>query len=336
MRKSTALKRKKHAIYAKRRNKKVKAVVLTGLAGVLLASFFAIKSIVVPTVSAFSSKSSDLKSKDIYSLLLVQKADQDLITSAKVLIVQKNDKKLYSVELDPETKLDLPGRFGEESYKTILKLADSVETGVSGPQLLVETTKELLQLAVDRYLILDPLEFENIESGLYKKSLGSILPWRIARTLSESTTNLAGGEFLDLLLFTKSLEDRDFETVKLDQVADWSLKIRDITLNAQVSEESLGVVILNGTGKPNVGKQTAQILQNMGARISLVDNAENDYEKSYLVTDHPEEATVAYIISYYPDITIISKAKATSLGEMLLDRGDICVILGFDILAKAE
>lgn len=336
MRKSTALKRKKHAIYAKRRNKKVKAVVLTALAGVLLASFFAIKSIVLPTVSAFSSKSSDLKSKDIYSILVVQKTDQDVITSATVLIVQKKDKKLYSVELDPEKKLDLPGRFGEESYKTILKLADSVEKDITGPQLLLETTKELLQLAVDKYLILDASEFENIESGLYKKNLGSILPWQLNRALSESITNMAGGELLDLLLFTRSLEDRDFETVKLEQVADWSLKIRDITLNAQVSEESLGVVILNGTGKPNVGKQTAQILQNMGARISLVDNAENDYEKSYLVTDNPEKATVAYIKSYYPDIAIISKVKASSLGEMLLDRGDICVILGFDILAEAE
>jgi len=336
VRKSTALKRKKHAIYAKRRNKKVKAVVLTGLAGVLLASFFAIKSIVLPTVSAFSSKSSDLKSKDIYSILLVQKTDDGLITSAKVLIVQKKDKKLYSVELDPEKKLDLPGRFGEESYKTILKLADSVASEVAGSQLLTETTRGLLQLAVDRYLILDPLEFENIESGLYKKNLGSILPWKITRILSESTTNLAGGELLDLLLFARSLEDRDFETVKLDQVADWSLKIRDITLNSQVAKESRGVVILNGTGRPNVAKQSAQVLQNVGVRISLTDNAENDYEKSYLVTDDPTSATVSYIKSYYPNITIVSRAKASSLGEVLLDRGDICLIIGFDILASTE
>lgn len=336
MRKSTALKRKKHARYAKMRNKKVKAVFLTGLTGVLLVAFFAIKSIVLPTVSALSSESGDLKSKDIYSILLVQKTDDKLIKSAKVLIVQKKDKKLYSVELDPEKKMDLPGRFGEESYKTILKLADSVESGTSDAQLLVETTKELLQLAVDRYLILDATEFDRIEDGLYRKDLGAILPWGLNRTLLGSMTNMSSGELLDMYLFTRSLEDRDFENVKMDQVADWSLKIRDITLNAQVSEESLGVVILNGTGKPNVGKQTAQILQNMGARISLVDNAENDYEKSYLVTDNPEGATVSYIKSYYPNITIISKVKATSLDEMLLDRGDICVILGFDILDIAE
>ena len=336
MRKSTALKRKKHPRYAKRRNKKVKAVVLTGLAGVLLASFFAIKSIVLPTVSAFSSKSSDLKAKDIYSILVVQKTDQDLVTSAKVLIVQKKDKKLYSVELDPETKLDLPGRFGEESYKAILKLADSMEDQISGPQLLVQATTDLLQLAVDRYLILNAEGFEYIESGLYRKNLVSVLPWKLSGFLSENVTDMAGGELLDLLLFARSLEDRSFETINLDKVADWSLKIRDITLNAEVSEESLGVVILNGTGRPNVGKQTAQILQNVGSRISLVDNAENNYEKSYLVTDNPEKATVTYIKSYNPGITVISKTKATSLGELLLDRGDIGVILGFDILATTE
>jgi len=336
VRKSTALKRKKHAIYAKRRNKKVKAVVLTGLAGVLLASLFAIKSIVLPTVSAFSSKSSDLKSKDIYSILLVQKTDDGFITSAKVLIVQKKDKKLYSVELDPEKKLDLPGRFGEENYKTILKLADSVASEVAGSQLLTETTKGLLQLAVDRYLILDTAGFETVESGLYRKNLGSILPWQLNKMLSESETNMVGGELLDLFLSVRSLKDRDFETVKLDQVADWSLKIRDITLNSQVAKESRGVVILNGTGRPNVAKQSAQVLQNVGVRISLTDNAENDYEKSYLVTDDPTSATVGYIKSYYPNITIVSRAKASSLGEVLLDRGDICLIIGFDILASTE
>ena len=336
MRKSTALKRKKHASYAKRRNKRVKAVVLTALAGVLLASFFAVKSVVVPAVSAFSSKSSDLKAKDIYSILVVQKADANLITSAKVLVVQKKDKKLYSIYLNPEKKLDLHGRFGEESYSAILKLAESVENDVSGPKLLVETTQELLQLTVDRYIITGDTEFDRLDQGLYKKSLSLLLPWESTKVLAESITNLAGNELLDLLMFSRSLEDRDFETVNLDQVADWSLKIRDITLNAEVAEESLGVVILNGTGKPNIAKQSAQVLQNMGARISLTDNAENAYEKSYLVTDDPALATVRYIKSYYPDINIISKVKAASLGEVLIDRGDICLILGFDILAKTE
>ncbi len=336
MRKGTALQRKKRAIYAKRRNKKVKAVVLTGLAGILLALFFAIKSVLIPAVFAFSDKSSNLKSKDIYSILLVQTDQENLIKLAKVLIAQKKDKKLYSVELDPEKKLDLPGRFGEESYKTILKLAESVGDGASGPKLLVETTKDILQFAVDRYLILDSSGFESVESSLYGRDLGAILPWKVNKVLTLVKTDMTKSEALDLVLFARSLENKDFENIELGQVPDWSLKIRDITLNAQVARESKSIVILNGTGKPNLARQFAQVLQNVGARISLTANAENDYEKSYLVTDDPTSATVGYIKSYYPGVTVVSKTKALSLGELLLDRGDICLIVGFDILAFTE
>lgn len=336
MRNITALKRKRRATYAKRRNKKVKAVFLTGFAFVFLALFFAIKSVLIPAVSAFGSRSNSLKSKDIYSILLVNRDDSDLVNSAKVLIVQKKDRKLYSIVINPKSRFDLPGRFGTENLQTILKLAASVGKRAYGPDLLVETVKDHLKLSIDKYIILGSGEFEKLETGLYKKDLSMFFPWEINHIIKAGDTNLTSGDLLDLLMFTRGLKDRSFETVNLDQVADWSLRIRDITLNADVSKESLGIVILNGTGRPNVAKQSAQAMQNVGARVSLTDNAENEYEKSYLITDDPTSATARYIKSYYPNINIISRSKASSLGEALMDRGDICLILGFDILGGME
>ncbi len=331
MRKSTAQKRKKHSLYVKRRNKKVKSALLVCFSLGLLGVFFLVKSVIAPTVSAFSSGSNDLKDKNIYSVLLVEKDAADLIKSMKLLVIQKKDNKLYSISLSPKIKIDLPGRFGEEEVQKILKLAQTVDTGVAGPDLLVATTKKLLRLNVDRYLIIQTEAYGQIHRAIYNKELKILLPWEFKKVFGDSGTNLSGEEVLDLLIFTRGLDDRNLEDIDLDQVADFGLKVRDITLSGTVSQESLGIVILNGTNKPNVAKDVAQVFQNMGSRISLIDNAENEYEKSYLVTDNPLSATARYIKSYYPGMSVISKDSATSLGEDLLDRGDICVIVGFDI-----
>lgn len=336
MRKSTAQKRKIRSLYVKRRNKKVKSALLTGFAFGLLGLFFLVKSVIVPAVSAYSSNSSDLKDKDIYSTLVVEVDSDSLIKSAKVLVVQRKDTKLYSITLPVDLKIDLPGRFGEEEYQKILRLAQTVGDQAGGIDLLVEASKKILKFNVDRYVIADAELVEVINRSVFNKDLSLLTPWEMKNFLESTRHNLSGREMLDLIMFTKGLGDRDIASFDLNRVADLGLKLRDITLSGDVAKESLGIVVLNGTGVANVAGEASEVFQNMGARISLTANAENEYEKSYVVTDEPLGATVRYIKSYYPNINIISSVSASSLGEDLLDRGDICVIVGFDILAQQE
>lgn len=336
MRKSTAQKRKIRSLYVKRRNKKVKATLLVGISLGLLGIFFLGKSIIAPAVSAYSSGSSDLKDKDIYSTLLVEKDDADFVKTAKILIFQKKDAKLYSINIPVDLKIDLPGRFGEEEYQKILKLAETTGEVGKSEELLIEATKKVLKINVDRYIITTKDSLDLINGAIFKKEFGLLAPWETTNLIKNSQLNFTGGELLDMVMFARGLTDRDISYIDLNQVADLGLKLRDITLSGAMARESMGVVVLNGTGKPDVAKEASPVFQNMGARISLTANAENEYEKSYLVTDDPLSATARYIKSYYPNINIVNTASASSLGEGLLDRGDICVIVGFDILAQQE
>ncbi|MFH1295262.1 MAG: LytR C-terminal domain-containing protein [bacterium] len=294
------------------------------------------KSVIAPAVSALSTGSSNLRGKDIYSLLLVERDSSDVIKRAKLLLVQTVDHKLYSIDVAPDVKVDLPGRLGEEEYQKIYKLARTLDGEFNGAVLLTEATKKLLQVNVDRYLVMEGPAFNLVDGAVFHKELGLLFPWESLKLVEQAETNLSAGELLDIVIFARGLRQLEREEINPEQIADLGLKLRDVTLSGAVAQENLGVVVLNGTGVPNMAKEVSDVLWNMGGRISLAGNAENVYEHSYLITDDAFSATVKYISDFYPDIKIINKSAAASLGEDLLDRGDICLIVGFDILAQLE
>lgn len=335
MRKSAAQKRKRRSLYVKRRNKKAKSVLLVGVSALLLGAFFLIKSLITPAVSAYSSASSDLKDKDIYSFLLTRKETSGLIGATKLMVVQKTDHKVYSFDIPVTSKVDLPGRLGEEEISKILKIESSVNND-SGANLLVESVKKLAKFNVDRYLIAGPEAYKKAEDMLLHKDITGVLPWEMKNFAGEVETNFSWSEILDTVNYFRGMSDAEREEISTSEVADLDLKFRDITLSGDAAQESLGVVILNGTGVGNAGREVSQVAQNIGARISLVSNSENEYQKSYLITEDPMSPTVKYIKSYFPGINIISKDASASLGENLIDRGDITIIVGFDILEQVQ
>lgn len=336
MRKSTAQKRKEHSLYVKRRKKAGKSILTVSVSVALLVIFFLTKSIVSQVVSAYSSNSSDLKDKDIYSILLIKKDHKDLIEKAELLVIQKADSKLYSIVIPLSLKVDLPGRLGEEEYGKILQISNSLEKEKEQASLLVDATKKVLKTDVDRYSISYGTSYDKLKEAAFSGELSFILPWNISNYRKNSDADVSTGELFELINFSRELNSRDRIELELSNIADLDIKLRDISLGGKVGEESLGIVILNGTDVPNVGKNVSEILQNMGARISLTTNAENNYAKSYVITDDPTSATVNYIKSYYPAMSILDKSSASSLGEVVLDRGDVCIIIGFDILEQLE
>ena len=139
MRNGTAQKRKKRSLYVKRRNKKAKSVLLVGFSLLVLAVFLVIKTLVAPAVSAFSSKSDDAFDKDIYSLLLVEKDQRNIIKTLNLVLVQEADSKLYSINVSSTTKLDLPGRLGEEEIGKTLEIEQSLNHSNTKNALLLES-----------------------------------------------------------------------------------------------------------------------------------------------------------------------------------------------------
>lgn len=331
MRNGTAQKRKKRSLYVKRRNKKAKSVLVAGISLFLLAGFFAIKTVIAPAVSAFSSKSADAFDKDIYSLLLVEKDQKDAIKTLNLVVVQRTDNKLYSINIPPFTKLDLPGRLGEEEIGRTLEIGQSLKYGNNKNALLLESVTKILNLNVDRYLISFGDSFNSVQKSVFDKDLGFLLPWQYKKLSQDVETNLSPREIYQLTLFTRALRAESTEVINMADFADLNLKIRDITLSGEVAKESLGVVILNGTGVSNMAKDVSDACQNMGIRVALTANAENEYQNSYLITDDATTATAKYLLEYFPELKVMDKRSASSTGEDAVERGDLTIILGFDI-----
>jgi hypothetical protein len=331
VRNGTAQKRKKRSLYVNRRNKKAKSVLVAGISFFLLLGFLLVKTLVAPLVSAFDAKSSDAFDKNIYSLLLAERDQKNSVKTLNLLIVQKTDNKLYSINISPFTKVDLPGRLGQEELGKTLEIGQALGYGDSKTALLIESVTKMLNFHVDRYIISTEDAFNSVQKSVFDKDLGYLLPWQYNKLSRDVETNLAPREIYQFTLFTRGLRSSDLEVVNLTDFADLNQKIRDITLSGEVAKESLGLVILNGTGVSNMAKGVSDACQNMGIRVALTANAENDYQNSYLITDDATSATARYILEYFPELKVMDKRSASSTGEDAVNRGELTIILGFDI-----
>ena len=184
---------------------------------------------------------------------------------------------------------------------------------------------------MDRYLISFGDSFNSVQKSIFANDLKFLLPWQYRKLSQDIETNLSPREVYRLMLFTRSLKLNSLEVVDTEDFADLNLKLRDITLSGNVAKESLGVVILNGTGISNTAKSVSDACQNMGMRVALIANARNEYQSSYLITDDATTATAKYLLEYFPELKVMDRKSASSVDEDAVERGDLTIILGFDI-----
>lgn len=296
------------------------------------AAFLSIKFVFSPIVSAYNGNDNVIKDKSIYSILLVGVDSKDIVESASVIIVQRKDKRLYSIDIPVDSKVELPGRFGEEEYKKVIHVLNSVGEYDKSVQGLLRISKDLIGLNIDKYIIADFEDAKNLSRFLVDRKLGIDFLWELRKTLKKSRNDFSFAELIDLAMFIKALDALDVKLENMSNIENFNLFLRDITLSGDVAQEALSLVVLNGTNRPNLAKKVSSVFENVGVRISFIGNAENVYQKSYLITNNPTQATIKYIRSYYPNINVISKEKALVLNEPLIDRGDAVLIVGFDIL----
>jgi hypothetical protein len=321
-------------LHVKRRNTKAKAAVLVLGSVVLLAGLLVVKTLSAPAVSAFSSKSSAVSDKDIYSLLVVEQDQKNAIRTLKLLVVQRTDAKLYALTIPTTTKVDLPGRLGEEELAKVLEIGQSLNYGGTKHALLIESVTKTLNIHIDRYVIASGDTFDAIQKSVFAKDVSLLFPWQYKKLTRDVATNLSAKELYQLVVFVRGLRPENIEELTTTDVADVNLKLRDITLNGAVAKESLGVVILNGTGVSNVARAVADACQNMGMQVALTANAANEYHSSYLITDDASTATVKYLLDYFPELQVMDKRSASATGEHAVERGDVTIIVGFDIQAR--
>ena len=336
MRTVTAHKRKRQSLYVKRRNRTLKPALLSAGAFLLLVTFFLVRGLISPIASALSSNASDLKNTDVYSVLLAEKGDDEMITSLKLLIIQKKDKQLFAFAISPTQAIDMPGKLGEEQIGKAVQIGKALLYDTNESQLLSDAVRKLTAYTIDRYIIAPTDTYGIIDQSVFGGGIKMLLPWNFSAFGRGVGTNMSSGEVIDFFLFTNGLEPGDTELYEFAEVADMNAKFRDIALNSDVSAEALDVVVLNGTGSSDLAKIISDMCQNAGMKVILIGNTVNLYERSLIITDNFATPTVKKLLASFPSARLVSRSEALGLDEDLVDRGDVIVVSGFDILPLVQ
>jgi len=151
-------------------------------------------------------------------------------------------------------------------------------------------------------------------------------------------TDFSSGELWRFYTFLNhlSLENLaflEFEPSYLKDSRPLDEEIRNITFDSDVAFEAKDVAILNGTDISGVATFGGRVVKNIGGRVIAADNARRSYDKTLLVADDSSSETVNYISRFF-DIEQVVTKNAVGLEENVLERADITLILGFDIVEK--
>lgn len=101
----------------------------------------------------------------------------------------------------------------------------------------------------------------------------------------------------------------------------FSVKVKQVFANSQVSLEQGSIDVINGSGRPGLASKTKLYLQNYNFRVVRVDNAEDVYYRNTLFVKNPNkyQATIYQLQLMFPDLEIIqSEYIHRQTGDMTL------------------
>ena len=328
-----------------RTKKKAKRYVFLSLLLLLsafaLLALFAYKGITVPFASAESSTASDFINKRfvtvVYATVADFKAHPLLVERVSFVLVDKEAKKAYEYEIPLSLTVDVPGKFGVESFEKILALGLVSGGDIRiGAGLLIKAVEKLFGYKVDRYIVQEEgtrLSFQKFLEGrmsLMDFEAGDIVQFGLATKTDFSISELY--EIYRTVGFTSAsgyepkrfAEDFYSDSYKIDT------EMRNISLGSQIAAERKSVAILNGTQIPGLAILGARAAGNMGAEVIVEKNARAFYDKSILVVDSQDSETAMVLGGFFNIDIVLTKEEAAYLSEDEAARADVTVIIGLD------
>ena len=308
-----------------------------------LFSVLAYNSIKKPFVSASSSSSSDMLTKEVTSILVVEVGDitdfSSNVTSATVLIVDRTDKKITRFEIPFELEIDIPGDYGVEPVAKILPLAVSVNNDNydKGFALFNSSISKHLGFGIDYYLVSDSKGVPKILNVLTEGSLLSTTSLfkdlYFSGSIDSLRTNMDLTVFNNYREFAAALEPGDYTVFSKDNFSTLFIdtSLQDIVYNSEVALERKSIAILNGTTMSGLASFGSRVVANMGGRVIATSNTRIAYESSMLIVDDKDSATVKYLVDFFNIETVLDKSESLGINENEISRADITLILGFDI-----
>ena len=294
---------------------------------------------------ASSMTSDDFKHKDFYTIALLSSEDPfDIVPlrlrSIKLLFLSP-EHSVFSVYDVPTTlTFDMPGKFGEEELSKsfalgTMEFSSSDEIYYeSGMNFTLKVLQDLTGIKVDRFVLVEPSMAEFSETLLVKGNILELLHRSESKNIKQSLkTNMSSADFLHFysLVTGFSKSETTFSTFESPDLLD--AFIREMTYDTRFAEEKKSIAVLNGSGLSGVAGFGARVAKNMGGHVVAVDNANDTYEKSYLIVEDRTCQTTLYLLSFFNDVEVRLRSEV-DFDEPVLDRADTTLIFGLDIASK--
>jgi hypothetical protein len=309
---------------------KVIALCLFSLA--VLGSFTLYKYFNENYAWAFDESSFNNQSGVVPSFLLITKDSPVSISRIYFVIADKNANKLLIHNIDPQIKIDMPGRFGEETLSNIIRISELENKEYT--EMLSLAVLKLFKFNVTNYLVVDSPYQNNVDRLLIEGMPSAFYnPVELTGIKTNIKTDFKLKELYDLSKFANSLpEDRKLienitPTTKVEE--DYS----ELNFDSALNNEKLSIAVVNSTGKEGFATLIADIVQNLGGRIVGITNTDKPYEASFIITDTASSESVKLISDIFKIKGIKAKSEVSNLNISEIDRSEVIIVLGFDTVS---
>ncbi len=346
-RKKSVQKKIKNSPRSKKINTKLlKTVILSGvfvLSTLVISGYIVYKNLTKNLAAASSANSYDIKAENIFTLNFVTidsfASENPQILSSNLLFFDTKNKKVVAYTIDPNTQIDVSGKYAKEPVKKILSLGMSIYENDFDKSIMLynQSIRNLYGYSIDKHLIISEDLSEPFKS-LFLHTSSFNLDAKLLTTAQKSMkTNLNINEFIYIYKYMNLLpKDRfiikDLTSSYLENISYLDDEMLDLTFDSTLALEKKSIAILNGSGLANIATMGTRAVQNMGGRVTETDNALNYYDESIIITEDTTSETVKKLSHYFGINNIITKADylGNRSQENAPYRSDVTVILGVD------
>jgi hypothetical protein len=277
--------------------------------------------------------SSFKKENSTYSYVLISLDNKDSaspqISRIYFIIADKNANKLLIHNISPQLKVDMPGRFGEETLANIARLS-SLDNKDYVENISLAILK-IFKFHVNNYVVIDAKAEKYADSILVEGMPSAFYnPVDLRNIKSDFRTDYKLKELYELSKFADSLpEDRKvIEQVSGNEKI--SEDYSELNFDSVMNNEKITISVVNSTGREGFATLVADVIQNQGGRIVGITSTDKEYQNSFIITDDPNSAAVKLIADIFRITDIKTKEQVSNLNISEIDRSEVVIVLGFD------
>lgn len=252
------------------------------------------------------------------------------------------------IKLSDDIMLDLPKNFGSWKLGSVYKLGQENKPPM-GEDLLKMSVSKMLALPVDGIIEINsdnPLDFES-QIGSWRSNLltgfSFLTNIRTDLSLKESmdfiskASKIRSDKIKSLDLFRSTITQSRLlpdssrvlgvDGVKLDSFTKQNL------IDPSISEEDLTVAVYNGTGHPGLTSEAVRLINNLGARVTIITNTSEKFVTNgvFINPAEGEKARASKTYKRLAEIFAVNCLKEecqTNDVEVVNSRASISIVLG--------